>query len=65
MRADRSRARADGTRDGDIPLQDALTLSYNTVKTHVKRIYKKLDVHSQQELIDLAENSTAPESQRV
>lgn len=35
-------------------IQDALTLSYNTVKTHVKRIYRKLDVHSQQELIDLA-----------
>ena len=34
-------------------IQDALTLSYNTVKTHVKRIYRKLDVHSQQELIDL------------
>ena len=28
-------------------------------------LYKKLDVHSQQELIELAENSTAPESQRV
>ena len=35
-------------------IQDALTLSYNTVKTHVKRIYRKLDVLSQQELIDLA-----------
>ena len=36
-------------------IQDELTLSYNTVKTHVKRIYRKLDVHSQQELIDLVE----------
>ena len=36
-------------------IQEALTLSYNTVKTHVKRIYRKLDVHSQQELIDLIE----------
>ena len=36
-------------------IRDELTLSYNTVKTHVKRIYRKLDVHSQQELIDLAD----------
>ena len=36
-------------------IRDELTLSYNTVKTHVKRIYRKLDVHSQQELIDLVE----------
>ena len=37
-------------------VRDALTLSYNTVKTHVKRIYRKLDVHSQQELIDLVDH---------
>lgn len=37
-------------------IQEALTLSYNTVKTHVKRIYRKLDVHAQQELIDLVED---------
>lgn len=37
-------------------IRDELTLSYNTVKTHVKRIYRKLDVHSQQELIDLVES---------
>lgn len=37
-------------------IRDELTLSYNTVKTHVKRIYRKLDVHSQQELIDLVEH---------
>jgi DNA-binding CsgD family transcriptional regulator len=36
-------------------IEDVLTLSYNTVKTHVKRIYRKLDVHSQQELIDLVD----------
>ena len=36
-------------------IRDELTLSYNTVKTHVQRIYRKLDVHSQQELIDLVE----------
>lgn len=36
-------------------IQEHFVISRNTVKTHVKRIYKKLDVHSQQELIDLAE----------
>lgn len=39
-------------------IRDELTLSYNTVKTHVKRIYRKLDVHSQQELIDLVDAGT-------
>ena len=43
-------------------IRDELTLSYNTVKTHVKRIYRKLDVHSQQELIDLADARTRDES---
>ncbi|MBS5451434.1 MAG: hypothetical protein KHZ24_09560 [Coriobacteriia bacterium] len=31
---------------------DSLTLSRNTVHTHVRNIYQKADVHSQQELID-------------
>ena len=39
-------------RDGRYIAED-LCISYNTVKTHVKRIYTKLDVHSQQELINL------------
>lgn len=34
-------------------IQEKLVVSKNTVKTHVKNIYAKLDVHSQQELIDL------------
>lgn len=33
----------------------ALTLTKNTVATHVKRIYQKIDVHSCQELLDLIE----------
>lgn len=37
-------------------IQDKLVLSRNTIKTHVKNIYVKLDVHSQQELIDLVES---------
>lgn len=40
-------------------IQEHFVISRNTVKTHVKRIYKKLGVHSQQELIDLAEGSAA------
>ncbi|WP_180326605.1 response regulator transcription factor [Raoultibacter phocaeensis] len=32
---------------------DDLTVSRDTVKTHVRSIYRKLSVHSQQELIDL------------
>ena len=40
-------------------IRDALLLSKNTVATHVRRIYVKLDVHSKQELIDLVENPDA------
>ena len=36
-------------------IQEALVVSYNTVKTHVSHVYAKLDVHSHQELIDLVE----------
>lgn len=34
-------------------IRDALVISKGTVTTHMKHIYKKLDVHSRQELIDL------------
>lgn len=37
-------------------IEEHYVVSYNTVKTHVKHIYMKLDVHSQQELIDLVED---------
>lgn len=42
-------------RDGKF-IQNEYVLSYNTVKTHIKHIYSKLDVHSRQELIDLVES---------
>ncbi len=34
---------------------ESLTLSKNTVHTHMRNIYQKADVHSQEELIDAAE----------
>lgn len=39
-------------------IQEKLVLSHNTVKTHVRHIYAKLDVHSQQELISMVEEAT-------
>lgn len=36
-------------------IQDILCVSSHTVKSHIYSIYKKLDVHSQQELIDMVE----------
>ncbi len=36
-------------------IQDALRISYSTTKTHVSHIYRKLDVHTHQELLDLVE----------
>lgn len=32
-----------------------LTLSYNTVKSHIRHIYDKLNVHRKQDLVDLIE----------
>lgn len=36
-------------------IANELVLSKNTVRTHVKNLFTKLDVHSRQELIDLVE----------
>lgn len=38
-------------------IMDHFVVSRNTAKSHIKHIYMKLGVHSQQELIDLVENS--------
>ncbi|WP_294380063.1 response regulator transcription factor [uncultured Senegalimassilia sp.] len=35
-----------------------LTLSYNTVKSHIRHIYDKLDVHRKQDLVDLIAKET-------
>lgn len=37
-------------------IMDHFVVSRNTAKSHIKHIYTKLGVHSQQELIDLVEN---------
>lgn len=36
-------------------IMEHYVISRNTVKSHIKHIYSKLDVHSQQELIDMVE----------
>jgi DNA-binding CsgD family transcriptional regulator len=38
-------------------VESVLFISGHTVKTHIYHIYKKLDIHSQQELIDLVEKT--------
>ena len=34
-------------------IRETLFLSKNTVSTHIRHIYRKLDIHSKEELIDL------------
>ena len=38
-------------------IQEQLYISEGTTKTHIRHIYRKLDVHSQQELIQIVENT--------
>lgn len=40
-----------------------LQISWNTVRTHTRKVYSKLDVHSKQELIDLVETRLEGSSQ--
>lgn len=35
-------------------ISEKLTVSYDTTRTHVRRIYEKLNIHSKQELVDPA-----------
>lgn len=37
-------------------IQDALVISPHTVKSHIYNIYRKLDIHSQQKLMDFVED---------
>lgn len=41
-------------------IQNALQVSRNTVKAHVKHTYAKLGIHSHQELLDLVEQADGP-----
>lgn len=41
-------------------IRDELLVSINTVGAHVRNIFGKCDVHSQQELIDLARGEDRP-----
>lgn len=43
-------------------IQEKLFLSHNTVKTHVRHIYAKMEIHSQQELIDIVEGESAEQA---
>lgn len=40
-------------------IADELFISFNTVRSHIRRIYVKLDVHSRQELLDLVRSQRA------
>ena len=40
-------------------IREELVIGDETVKSHVKSIYRKTDVHSQQELIDIVEGADA------
>jgi Bacterial regulatory proteins, luxR family len=46
--------------------QEALTLSVNTVRTHLRRLYEKLDAHSRTEAVERARalGLLAPSSRR-
>lgn len=43
-------------------IQEKLCISKSTAKTHINHIYKKLDIHTQQELLNLMEQGKGPES---
>lgn len=45
-------------------IQESLYISEGTANTHMRHIYRKLDVHSQQELMDLVESETLEEERR-
>ena len=45
------------TGHGAKSIEEKLVLSSATVRTHIRHIYEKLDVHSRAELIDLLENN--------
>lgn len=45
-------------------IAEELCISESTVRTHIRRIYSKLDIHSRQELIDAVASTVEPEKRR-
>ena len=45
-------------------IADKFFISNSTAKAHIHNIYQKLDIHSQQELINLVEDVEIPEDFR-
>ena len=41
---------------GDSQIAEAMGISYNTARTHVRNVFTKLDVHDRQTLIDVVNN---------
>ena len=46
-------------------IQEQLCVSRSTAKTHINHIYRKLDIHTQQELLNMVENGPRGEKGRV
>ena len=42
-------------------IQEKLYISEGTAKTHIRHIYRKLDIHTQQELMRMVETAAASE----
>ena len=40
-------------------IEESLNITYATVRTHIRKIYRKLQIHSRQELLDLIESSAS------
>ena len=53
----RTRSRGHGAYRGNTVgrIAEQLVVAENTIRTHSKRIYAKLDIHKKQELLDLVE----------
>ena len=49
---------------GDPPIYGAkkMCVDDSTVRSHIKSIYKKLDIHSREDLLQLIENENEPSS---
>lgn len=45
-------------------IEDKLCVSRSTAKTHINHIYKKLNIHTQQELLNMVEDRPRPHSER-